>query len=102
MPFTPLSVAGVHRRMWRRRALVYAAGPAAAYGAGAADAASAYRTTTVVVNQLAQPAPAAAAPPAAAPQSTEGKLRQLKSMLNSGLITQSQFDAKRKQLLANF
>ncbi len=40
--------------------------------------------------------------PAAAPQSTESKLRQLKSMLNSELITQSQYDAKRKQLLANF
>ena len=98
MPFTPLSVAGVHRRMWRRRALVYAAGPAAAYGAGAADAAAAYRTTTVVVNQPAQPAE----PPAAAPQITESKLRQLKSMFDSGLITQSQYEAKQKQFLSNF
>ena len=38
----------------------------------------------------------------AAPQTTEGKLRQLKSMLDSGLITQSQYDAKQKQLLSNF
>jgi len=90
MPFTPLSVAGVHRRMWRRRALVYAAGPA--------DAAAAYRTTTVVVNQPAQPAE----PPAAAPQITESKLRQLKSMFDSGLITQTQYEAKQKQFLSNF
>ncbi len=84
--------------------MVYGAGVAAAYGAGAADAAAAYRPTTIVVNQPAQTAPAPAAPPqpAAAPQTTEGKLRQLKSMLNSGLITQSQYDAKQKQLLADF
>ncbi len=96
MPFTPLSIAGVHRRMWRRRALVY--------GAGAADAAAAYRPTTVVINQPAQTAqtPAAPPPPAAATQTTESKLRRLKSMLDSGLITQSQYDAKQKQLLADF
>ncbi len=103
LPFTPLSIAGANRRMWRRSAMVYGAGAAAAYGAAAATAAAAYRPTTVIVTH---PAPtvtvAAPAPPAAAPQSTENKLRQLKSMLNSGLITQSQYDAKRKQLLANF
>ncbi len=103
LPFTPLSVAGAYRRTWRRNALVYGAGAAAVYGAAAATAAAAYRPTTVVVTH---PAPtvtvAAPAPPAATPQSTESKLRQLKSMLNSGLITQSQYDAKQKQLLANF
>jgi hypothetical protein len=102
MPLTPFSVAGVHRRMWRRHAMVYGAGVAAAYGAGAADAAAAYSPTTIVVNQPAPTVQTPAAPPAAAPQTTEGKLRQLKSMLNSGLITQSQYEAKQKQLLANF
>ena len=34
MPLTPFSVAGVHRRMWRRRAIVYGAGAAAAWGSG--------------------------------------------------------------------
>ncbi len=101
LPFTPLSVAGVYRRAWRRRALVYGAGAAAAYGAAAATAAAAYRPTTVVVTHPA-PTVTVAAPPAAAPQSTESKLRQLKSMLHSGLITQSQYDAKQKQLLADF
>jgi len=94
-PLTPLSVAGVHRRMWRRAA-VYGTGAAVVYGAGAAAAAS--TPTTVVVNEPAQTAQT----PAAAPQTTEGKLRELKSMLDSGLITQSQYDAKRKELLANF
>lgn len=101
MPLTPLSFAGAHRR-WRRRAIVYGAGAAAAYGAAAATAAAAYRPTTVVVNPPAQPAPAPAAPPAAAPQTTESKLEELKSMLDSGLITQSDYDNKKKQLLANF
>lgn len=100
MPLTPLSFAGVHRR-WRRRAIVYGAGAAAAYGAAAATAASAYRPTTVVVNQPAQQ-PAPAAPPPAAPQTTEGKLEELKSMLDNGLISQSDYENKKKQLLANF
>ena len=104
MPLTPFSIAGVHRRMWRRHAMVYGAGAAAIYGAGAADAAAAYRHTTVVINQPAPTVqmPAAPPPPAAASQTTESKLRRLKSMLNSGLITQSQYDAKQKQLLADF
>ena len=95
MPLTPFSVAGVHRRMWRRHAMVYGAGAAAA----------AYTPpTTVVINQPAPTVqmPAAPPPPAAAPQTTESKLRQLKSMLDSGLITQSQYEAKQKQLLSNF
>ncbi len=84
--------------------MVYGAGAAAIYGAGAADAAAAYRPTAAVINQPAQTAqtPAAPPPPAAAPQTTESKLRRLKSMLDSGLITQSQYDAKQKQLLADF
>jgi hypothetical protein len=101
MPLTPLSFAGVHRR-WRRRAIVYGAGAAAAYGAAAATAAAAYTPTTVVVNPPAQSAPAPAAPPPAVPQTTESKLRELKNMLDSGLISQSDYESKKKQLLANF
>ncbi len=102
MPFTPLSIAGVHRRMWRRRAIVYGAGAAAVYGAAAATAT--HSPTTVIVNQPAQPAqtPAAPPPPAAAPKTTKSKLKELKSMLDSGLITQSQYDAKQKKLLSDF
>ena len=100
-PLTPVSYAGVHRR-WRRRAVVYGAGTAAAYGAAAGAAAS--TPTTVVVHQPVQtaPTPAAPPPPAAAQQTAESKLKELKSMLDSGLITQSQYDAKRKQILADF
>jgi len=100
-PLTPVSVAGVHRR-WRRRAVVYGAGSAAAYGA-AAGAAASNPTTTVVVSQPAQiEQTPAAPPPATAPRTTEDKLRELKSMLDSGLITQSEYDAKRRQFLAEF
>jgi hypothetical protein len=101
-PLTPLSFAGVHRRM-RRRAIIYGAGAAAAYGASASAAAST-PTTTVVVNQPAktEQKPAAPPPPAAAPQTTESKLKELKTMLDSGLITQSQYDAKQKKLLEDF
>lgn len=102
-PLTPLSVAGVHRR-WRRRAVVYGAGAAAAYGTAAAADATTHKPATAKANQPAQDAkaPAAAPPKAAASQTTESKLKELKNMLDKGLITQSQYDAKQKQLLKNF
>jgi uncharacterized membrane protein YdbT with pleckstrin-like domain len=45
------------------------------------------------------PAPAAPSAAAAATPSAAEKIRQLKSLLDEGLITQAEFDAKRKQLL---
>lgn len=84
-PLTPLSFAGANRRA-RRRAIVYGAGAAAAYGTAASV--SAAQPTTVVVNQSSDTA--------------EGKLKELKSMLDSGLITQSEYEDKRKKILADF
>jgi uncharacterized membrane protein YdbT with pleckstrin-like domain len=54
-------------------------------------AAEAYRMS------LTRPAPAAA--PAAAPIPSAERLRQLKSLLDDGLISPAEFEAKRKQLL---
>jgi hypothetical protein len=49
-------------------------------------------------------APAAPAPAAAAPAPAEnpvaGKLRQLKGLLDEGLISAQEFEAKRRELLA--
>jgi hypothetical protein len=47
------------------------------------------------------PPPTMAPPPAAAPslQSTEQKLRDLKALLDQGLITQSDYDTKKAQIL---
>jgi hypothetical protein len=77
-PLTPLSVAGMHRRT-RRRSL--AVGMAVGASAGAASTAQASQAAN-----------------SAAP-SVDQQLAQLKEMLDKGLITQQDYDAKKKQLL---
>ena len=79
-PLTPLSVAGMHRRT-RRRSL--AVGMAVGASVGAASA-----------NQAADAASSANAP------SVEQQLSDLKDMLDKGLITQQDYDNKKKQLLS--
>jgi hypothetical protein len=116
MPFTPLSYAGVARR-WTRRAVF--AGAAATSVAAAATIAA--HPTTVVVEQPApppttvvvthpapppttvivtHPAPAPAAAPSL--QTAEQKLRDLKALFDQGLISQSDYDAKKQQILKGF
>jgi hypothetical protein len=77
-PLTPLSVAGMHRRT-RRRSL--AVGMAVGASVGAASTAQASQAAN-----------------SAAP-SVDQQLAQLKEMLDKGLITQQDYDAKKKQLL---
>ncbi len=95
LPFTPLSVAGVARR-WTRRAVVVGAAATTAAAATSAAAAAAPPSTVVV-----QEAP----PPAPAPPSlhvTEQELKSLKALFDQGLISQSEYDAKRQQILSSF
>ena len=86
-PLTPLSVAGMHRRT-RRRSL--AVGMVVGASVGAASTAQA--------SQAAGDA-AASASSANAP-SVEQQLSDLKDMLDKGLITQQDYDNKKKQLLS--
>ncbi len=58
-------------------------------------AAEAYRMS--LARPMAAPAPAPAA--SSAPVSSAERLRQLKGLLDDGLISQAEFEAKRKQLL---
>ena len=102
MPFTPFSFAGAARR-WTRRAVVVGAAAttaavatSAAYGAAAAAAAP--PPPTVIVEKPA-PAPAPAAPSL---QEAEQKLKDLKALYNQGLISQSEYDAKKEQILKSF
>lgn len=84
-PFTPLSIAGVHRRMWRRSVL-FGAGPYvhAPYAYG--------HPTTVVIDRT-----------TTTPQKTTAdKLRELQSMLDQRLISKSDFERKKAQLLKDF
>jgi hypothetical protein len=104
MPWTPLSFAGVARRAAYRSVLY----DTAATSAAAAAAAAAYRppvyvTTpppappTVIVTPPAAPAPAPA--PAAGQTSAVARLKELKSMLNQGLISQSQYQEESQKIL---
>lgn len=54
--------------------------------------------------KTAAPAPKATVPPAAAPsfQTIEQKLKDLKSLFDQGLISQSEYDAKKAQVLKDF
>ncbi len=121
LPWTPLSFAGVARRTAYRAAVW---GTAAAATTAAAAAATypwaypyayhyaypytyPYYASTVVVKETAPPPPSTVvvtSPPAEAPslQETEQKLRDLKSLFDQGLISQSEYAAKRKQILENF
>jgi len=84
-PLTPLSVAGMHRRT-RRRSLAVGMAVGASVGAASTAQASA--------NQAADAASSANAP------SVEQQLSDLKDMLDKGLITQQDYDNKKKQLLS--
>jgi hypothetical protein len=103
MPWTPLSFAGVARRAAYRSVLY----DTAATSAAAAAAAAAYRPPvyvatppappTVIVTPPAAPAPAPA--PAAGQSGAVARLKELKSMLNQGLITQSQYQEESQKIL---
>jgi hypothetical protein len=83
MPWTPLSYAGVARR-WTRRAVF-------------ADAAF---TSEAAAATLAAPPPAQTKPAAASSHATpEQELRELKSLLDQGLISESDYEAKKQEIL---
>jgi hypothetical protein len=108
MPFTPFSVAGAARR-WTRRAVVVGAAATTAAVATSAAAGAAAQPTTVIVEKAAPPPPTvivkeAPAPAPAAPslKEAEQKLKDLKTLYDQGLITQSEYDAKKEQILKSF
>jgi hypothetical protein len=102
LPFTPLSFAGVARRTAYRTAV---------WGTAAAAYPWAYPypypyaypyyhyPSTIVVKETAPPPPPTAAPSL---QETEQKLKDLKALFDQGLISQSDYAAKRKQILDNY
>jgi hypothetical protein len=107
LPFTPLSFAGVARRWTRRAVVVGATATTAAVATSAAvGAAAASHPSTIVVTQPAPPpaAPAASPPPPAVPslQVAEQKLKDLKTLFDQGLISESEYDAKKQQILKGF
>ncbi len=102
MPWTPISFAGAARR-WTARAVV--AGAAATSVAAAATIAA--QPTTVVVTQPAPPpTTVVVTPPAQHPsptplQAAEKKLKELKILYDQGLISQGDYEARKKQILEN-
>jgi hypothetical protein len=117
-PLTPLSVAGMHRRT-RRRSLAVGMAVGASVGAAsshaAAQSASAYQSSQAAgdaadsadqaadaANRAADSAQDAAdAANSGNAPSAEQQLSELKDMLDKGLITQQDYDAKKKQLLGD-
>ena len=107
-PLTPLSVAGVRRRTRRRSLAVgvmvgasmgaassrQAAGQSASASQAASDAANSADQAADAANQAAADAAGSANSP-----SIEQQLSDLKDMLDKGLITQQDYDAKKKELL---
>ena len=85
-PLTPLSFAGVARRSWRRAAWV----GAGAVGTAAVINATTPAPTTVIVNQ-----------PAPSSSSLTDQLKQLKSLYDQGLISESEYQKKQGELLKN-
>ena len=110
-PLTPLSVAGVRRRTRRRSLAVgYAVGASHAdsqstaasqsAAASASEAAAAASEAAAAAGQAAYAAQNAAdAANTAGSPTLEQKLSELKHMLDQGLITQQDYEAKKKQLL---
>jgi hypothetical protein len=84
MPWTPLSYAGVARR-WTRRAVF-------------ADAA--FTSEAAAATLAAPPPPAQMQPAAGSSHATpEQELRELKSLLDQGLISESDYQAKKQEIL---
>ncbi|HSE89886.1 MAG TPA: SHOCT domain-containing protein [Candidatus Binatia bacterium] len=106
MPWTPFSFAGMARRAAYRTVLY----DTAATSAAAAAAASAYyrppvyvtpapAPATVIVTPPPPPPTVVTAPPASSQTSAVARLKELKSMLNQGLITQSQYQEESQKIL---
>ena len=99
MPWTPLSVAGVERRAAYRTVMW----GAAATSVAAASEAAAYeaRPTTVNITETPAAPPAAPAAPALSSSQTSAvaRLKELKGLLNQGLITQAQYQQESQKLL---
>ena len=97
MPFTPLSYAGVARR-WTRRAVVFGA---ATTSVAATAAIAAYPAAPVTVIQSPPPPSVTViqTSPPAAQSSAAQKLKELESLYKQGLITQSDYEAKKNQIL---
>ena len=111
-PLTPLSAAGVHRRT-RRRSMAVGMAVGASAGSDSANAAASQSAAAATdaatsANQAADAANQAAASAQNATgaagstgsESVEQELTELQEMLNKGLITQQDYDDKKKQLLA--
>ena len=97
MPFTPLSYAGVARRTAYRHVMWGAAATSAAAATAAAAYAAHPAPAPTVVNITTTPA---AAPPASTSQAAiVNKLKELKSLLSQGVITQSQYNADSQKLV---
>jgi hypothetical protein len=100
MPWTPLSFAGMARRAAYRNVLY---GAAATSAAAAAAAGAYYRPPVYVATPPAPPTvivtPPAAPPAPATQTSAVARLKELKSMLNQGLITQSQYQEESQKIL---
>ena len=101
MPWTPFSFAGMARRAAYRNVMY----DTAVTSAAAAAAASAYYRPPVYVATPPAPPTVIVTPPAAppAPATTQtsavARLKELKSMLNQGLITQSQYQEESQKIL---
>lgn len=106
-PLTPLSVAGVHRRTRRRSLAVgYSVGAAGASSRANANTAAA-ASSAASANQAADAADRAAdaaedaadAASSTGASSLEQDLAKLKDLRDKGLITQQDYDDKKKELL---
>ena len=100
MPWTPFSFAGMARRAAYRNVMY----DTAATSAAAAAAAGAYYRPPVYVATPPAPPTVIVTPPAAPPvpatqTSAVARLKELKSMLNQGLITQSQYQEESQKIL---
>jgi hypothetical protein len=106
MPWTPFSFAGMARRAAYRNVMY----DTAVTSAAAAAAASAYyrppvyvtpapAPATVIVTPPPPPPTVVTAPPASSQTSAVARLKELKSLLNQGLITQSQYQEESQKIL---
>jgi hypothetical protein len=100
MPWTPFSFAGMARRAAYRNVMY----DTAVTSAAAAAAAGAYYRPPVYVATPPAPPTVIVTPPAAPPvpatqTSAVARLKELKSMLNQGLITQSQYQEESQKIL---